>query len=138
MSPKRRETIECPNCSRPITDTGGDTIVCHYCGYEISRAEIEGGEAAGYREKMVIELTRNVSRFKFIRNISFIIGAFSLASVLVVVAIINYTLYWLIGLSAGLAVVWLVIGATFSRKVESLRSKLFDIVGERDMIDDFI
>lgn len=138
MSPKKRETVECPNCGRPIVDNGKLSITCHYCGYEISRQEIEGGEADGYKEKMVIELTHNVNRFKFIRNIAFLVGAVSLISVLIIVLLINYSEYILIGLSMGLAIVWLGLGTTYSRKVENVRSKLFDIVGERDMIDDFI
>ncbi len=130
--------MECPNCGRPITDTGKLSITCHYCGYEISRQEIEGGEADGYKEKMVIELTHNVNRFKFVRNMAFLVGAVSLISVLIIVLLINYSEYILIGLSMGLAIVWLGLGTTYSRKVENVRSKLFDIVGERDMIDGFI
>ena len=135
MSPRRVENIECPRCHRIITDTGAESITCHYCGYTIDRSKISHGAEEGGREKLITELTHSVRIYKWIRNISFIVGGISLIAPLIILFFINYTAYLQIGATLVPAVLWLIIGMNYSTKVEKTRSKLFDIVGERKLIE---
>ena len=126
------EMIECPNCHRMIRDTGGPFIICRFCGHKIMRAEIDKKNVEEEQQKMMVKLQSDVDRYKYLKNISFLVGGLSLLASFIILAAVSYKNIPLIAGSLGLSAIWLVLGGMYSRKYETQKSKLFDLVGHSE------
>ena len=126
------DMIECPNCHRMIRDTGGPFIICRFCGHKIMRADIEKKNAEVEQKKMIVNLQGEVDKYKKLKNISFLVGGVSLLASFVILAAVSYKNIPLIAGTMGISAVWLAMGGMYSKKFETQRSKLFDLVGHSD------
>jgi hypothetical protein len=131
--PVKRTLIRCPHCARALEDIGQEDIVCRFCGKSFKRSEITKGSEDFLRKQAVITLTSKIKTERVALWVSIIIGSFiTLFGILFLFSKVFGMLeliFCVVFLSTGIS--WLVASVVLSKKLESDRSKMFDLAGTR-------
>lgn len=130
--PRENNMVECPKCHRQILDNGGPFLICRFCGYKVTRAELDKQSEEETSQILLVNLQHDVNKLKFFKNIAIIVGSLCLLAPILLLALVTIKNIFLLSITFIIALGWLIAAGVLIKKLDVKKSKLFDMVGQRD------